>query len=91
MADWEVPREGLINFKDPKVKEQGLTSGNEPTQIYLYTIDHPIHGRYLIDTGMADFFRKDPSEWPFSSAVRYAMNIEKLASIQAVVRAEIFI
>lgn len=58
MADWEVPREGLINFKDPKVKEKGLTSGNEPIQIYLYTIDHPIHGRYLIDTGMADFFAK---------------------------------
>ncbi|EQA43511.1 metallo-beta-lactamase domain protein [Leptospira broomii serovar Hurstbridge str. 5399] len=77
-ADWAAERSGLINLKDPKVKEAKLESGKEPIQIYFYVIDHPKFGRYIIDTGIADVFRKDPKEWPISALVASAMNANDL-------------
>lgn len=71
-------RSGLINLKDPKAKEAKLESGKEPIQIYFYVIDHPKFGRYTIDTGIADIFRKDPKEWPISFLIAYAMNTSDL-------------
>lgn len=73
-ADWEVDRGGLINLKDPKAIRAKLTNGKEPIQIYFYVIEHPKYGKYLIDTGLADVFRKDKSEWPISGIVSAAMN-----------------
>ncbi|WP_210413053.1 MBL fold metallo-hydrolase [Leptospira semungkisensis] len=77
-ADWLADRDGLINFKDPKVKAAGLQPGKEPIQIYYYVIDHPKFGRFVVDTGMADVFRKDPKEWPVSGLVASQMNIPDL-------------
>ncbi|NCN09124.1 MAG: MBL fold metallo-hydrolase [Leptospira sp.] len=78
-ADWEVDRAGLIDLSDPKSKAAGLSDETlEPIQIYFYTIDHPTAGKFIIDTGLADLFKKDPSEWPISSLVASAMNTDKL-------------
>ncbi|MCG6166713.1 MBL fold metallo-hydrolase [Leptospira sanjuanensis] len=77
-ADWVVDRGGLINLKDPKAKAAGLKSEEEPIQIYFYVIDHPKFGRYVIDTGLSQVFRKDPKEWPVSWIVASVMNTSAL-------------
>lgn len=77
-ADWLADREGLINLKDQKAVAAGLQSGKEPIQIYFYVIDHPKFGRYVIDTGLGDIFRKDKKEWPVSSIVASQMNLGEM-------------
>jgi N-acyl homoserine lactone hydrolase len=77
-ADWSVDRSGLIDLNDPISKEKGLLEGKEPIQIYMYVIDHPTYGRYFIDTGISNDFKKDPSEWPLSWLIKKAMNVNEL-------------
>ncbi|TGM12235.1 MBL fold metallo-hydrolase [Leptospira selangorensis] len=77
-ADWLAEREGLINLKDLKAVAAGLQSGKESIQIYFYVMDHPKFGRYVIDTGLADIFRKDKKEWPVSGIVASQMNLGEL-------------
>jgi len=77
-ADWEVDRSGLIDLKDPISKQKGLTDGKEAIQINFYVIEHPAYGRFLIDTGMGDVFKKEKSEWPFTWIVKKAMNTDTL-------------
>lgn len=76
-ADWAVDRSGLINLDHPKAEAAGLEGGDEPIQIYAYAIEHPQHGRFLVDTGVAAAFR-DPDTAPVSGMVASAMNFEKL-------------
>ncbi|MEI1278803.1 MBL fold metallo-hydrolase [Leptospira venezuelensis] len=77
-ADWATERAGLINLKDQKAITAGLQSGQEPIQIYFYVIDHPKFGRYVVDTGLGDVFRKDTKEWPVSGIVTSQMNLGAL-------------
>ena len=77
-ADWEVDRSGLIDLKDPISKQKGLIDGKEAIQINFYIIDHPIHGRFLIDTGMGNVFKKEKSAWPFTWIVKKAMKTDAL-------------
>lgn len=77
-ADWAVDREGLIHLQEPAAVKAGLKPGDEPIQIYMYVLEHPVHGRYFIDTGIADVFRKDRPEWPIKGFVASAMKMEKL-------------
>ncbi|PKA16615.1 MBL fold metallo-hydrolase [Leptospira haakeii] len=77
-ADWVAERAGLINLEDPKAVAAGLQSGKEPIQIYFYVMDHPKFGRYVIDTGLGDVFRKDKKEWPVSGIVASQMNLGEL-------------
>ncbi len=76
MADWAVDRSGLIDLDDPKSKEQGLKDVDEPIQIYLFVIDHPIHGRFFIDSGISQGFRK-PEDLKINFLVKSAMKFEK--------------
>jgi glyoxylase-like metal-dependent hydrolase (beta-lactamase superfamily II) len=82
VTDWAVDREGLINLNDPKSKAAGLKSGDEPTEIYFYVIDHPKFGTYIIDTGISEVFKKDKKEWPVSSIVAGEMHFEKMKILQ---------
>ncbi len=77
-ADWEVDRSGLIDLKDPISIDKGLKDGKEPIQVNFYVLDHPVHGRFLIDTGMGDVFKKDKSEWPFRWLVKKGMGTDSL-------------
>ena len=52
-ADWEVDREGLIDLKDEKSIRKKLIKGKEPISIYFYNNEHPIHGRFIIDSGVS--------------------------------------
>ncbi|HMV76302.1 MAG TPA: MBL fold metallo-hydrolase [Leptospiraceae bacterium] len=77
-ADWEVDRSGLIDLKDPVSIKKGLTDVKEAIQINFYVLDHPAYGRFLIDTGIGDVFKKDKSEWPFTWIVKKGMGTDSL-------------
>lgn len=76
-ADWAVDRGGLINLDHPKAEAAGLEEGDEPIQIYLYALEHPTHGTYLVDTGVAAAFRAEDTA-PVSGMVASAMNFDAL-------------
>ena len=77
-ADWAVAREGLINIDHPKAIAANLKKGDEAIQIYFYLIEHPKHGRFIIDTGLGQVFRGKPESWPVSSLIRSFMNMPSL-------------
>lgn len=76
-ARWQVDREGLINLEHERAKEAGIESGLEPIVISFYEIEHPRHGRFIVDTGVAKAFG-DPETAPVSSMVASAMNLDLL-------------
>ena len=77
-ADWAVDRGGLINLKDPKAIAAGLKKGDEPIQIYFYVVDHPKHGRFIVDTGVGRVFRAKADTWPVSGIIKSFMNMDAL-------------
>jgi N-acyl homoserine lactone hydrolase len=60
-SSWAAPLSGLLNLKDPKAAEAGLKNHKEPIQIYVHVVRHPAQGFFLIDTGVAERFVKDPA------------------------------
>ena len=60
-CDWEVDRKGLINLDHPRAKEAGLVDGAEPIQVYFHVIRHPTQGLFIVDTGVENALRDDPS------------------------------
>ncbi len=52
-AEWVGGRGGFIDREDPRTVAANVPKGEETAQIYAYVIDHPRHGRYLIDTGVS--------------------------------------
>lgn len=76
-ARWQVDRAGMINLDHERAEEAGLESGLEPIVISFYEIEHPHHGRFMIDSGVAHVFR-DPETAPVSSIVASAMNMDLL-------------
>ena len=61
-ADWVVPRSGLIDLKDPRAVDAGLTQGLEPIQIFFHAIRHPQQGLFLVDSGVEKAFRDAPTQ-----------------------------
>ncbi len=76
-ADWAVDRAGLINLDHPEAQAAGLEDGLEDIQIYFYALEHPTHGPFMIDTGVARVF-ETPDEAPVSWLVAAAMNTDAL-------------
>src|SRR5690349_21792335 len=60
-ADWEANLSGLLNLKDPKAVQAGLTKRKEPIQIYTHVVRHPTQGFFLLDTGVSRRFVQDPA------------------------------
>jgi N-acyl homoserine lactone hydrolase len=72
-ADWAVDRSGMINLKHEKAKEAKLEDGPEAIQIYFYILEHPRHGTFMVDSGIArSVARREkgmPFKWPVSSVI----------------------
>jgi N-acyl homoserine lactone hydrolase len=77
-ADWAVERGGLINLGHPTAKSAGLVDGDEPIQIYFHALRHPVHGLFIVDTGVETALRDAPERSALSGLVRGAMHMEKL-------------
>ena len=46
-------RSALVDLDDPRAIEAGIDDADEAFGIYFYVIDHPQHGRFLIDAGVS--------------------------------------
>lgn len=75
---WAVPREGLVNLDHPKAKAAGLTTGEEPIDIYFHVIHHPTKGAYLVDTGLERALRDDPDKAAIRGFVASFLHREKM-------------
>jgi len=51
-ADWEVPLSGVLNLDHPNAKAAGLADRGEPIVVRFHVIEHPTHGRFIVDTGV---------------------------------------
>lgn len=51
LATWTGGRGTFLDRSDPRTGS--VPQGFEEADIYIYVLDHPIHGRYLIDAGVS--------------------------------------
>lgn len=77
-ANWAVPLSGLLNLDHPKAVAAGLQDQDEPIEIYVYTLSHPEHGTFIVDSGMSAKFVDAANNDDVSTVVRMAMNISAL-------------
>ncbi len=77
-ADWQVDLSGLLNLEHPKAVAAGLRNRDEPIQIFAHVVHHPLHGYFLIDTGVSEKVAKHPEEAGVSWLMRQGMHLEKM-------------
>ena len=59
-ANWTAPLSGLLNLNHPKAEQASLEDHEEKIQVYTYHLQHPVHGDFLIDTGVSQQFFDAP-------------------------------
>jgi N-acyl homoserine lactone hydrolase len=77
-ADWTAPLSGVLNLKDPKAVQAGLTDRPEPIQINTYVLRHPTQGFFLVDTGVSKRLVADPKAVGVGWLLRHFVRIEKM-------------
>ena len=77
-ADWEVPREGLIDLDHPTAKAAGLTDRPEPIQIFVHVLRHPTRGVFLVDSGVSRKLIDDPAGAGVGWVIRQMMHTERM-------------
>jgi N-acyl homoserine lactone hydrolase len=77
-ADWTAPLSGVLNLKDPKAVQAGLTDRPEPIQINTYVLRHPTQGFFLVDTGVSKPLVADPKAVGVGWLLRHFVRIEKM-------------
>jgi len=83
-ANWVAPLSGVINLDHPKAIAAGLEDREEPVQIFVYVLQHPTAGTYLIDAGMSERFL-DPANNPdVSFIIKKAMNLAAMETLVTV-------
>ncbi|MFT5583846.1 MAG: N-acyl homoserine lactone hydrolase [Cognaticolwellia sp.] len=50
-ATWAVPLEGLLDLTDPAAVD--LEPGDHDILVMVHVIEHPVHGRWLVDSGVS--------------------------------------
>ena len=81
-ANWTAPLSGLLNLTHPKAKRSSLEDKQEPIQVYTHHLQHPEHGDFLIDTGVAqEFFDAPQSQgMPHWLATRFGLGTMALVT-----------
>lgn len=82
-ANWQVPLRGLLNLEAPAAKAAGKTDGDEPIQVYLYEFTHPQHGRFFIDTGVAQGLLEAPARHGVPAELFQAFGLGKIQLLQS--------
>jgi glyoxylase-like metal-dependent hydrolase (beta-lactamase superfamily II) len=77
-ADWEVPLSGMVNLEHPRAKAAGLTDHPERIVIAFHAIRHPVHGLFLVDTGVERALRDDPEHAALHGVAARFLGVEKI-------------
>lgn len=77
-ADWSVPKSGLINLEHAHARAAGLEDAEEPIQVYFHVVRHPLHGTFIIDTGVERALKDDPDHAVLSGMVASAAGVDKM-------------
>lgn len=77
-VDWVVDRGGLINLSHEKAKAAGLKDGEEPIQVFFHVLRHPVHGTFIVDTGVEKLLRDEPSKAAVRGPVASFMKLQKM-------------
>lgn len=77
-ANWEINLSGLLNLEHPKAIKAGLEDRSEPIEIYLYSLSHPTHGNYLVDSGVSEKLLPGSTESDLSYLVKMGMGTEAI-------------
>ncbi len=77
-ATWEVPLSGLLNLDHPKAVAAGIEDRSEPIEVYVYVLQHPSAGNYIVDSGISERFNIEGGNPDVSSIVSAAMNTNLL-------------
>jgi len=79
-ATWSTPLSGLVNLDHPKAQAAGLEDRDEAVEIYVYSLEHPVYGNYIVDSGMAESFRNPKTNDDISALVKLAMNTDAIVT-----------
>jgi glyoxylase-like metal-dependent hydrolase (beta-lactamase superfamily II) len=82
-ANWKVPLSGLLNLDSEAAKHAGLADHDEDIQIYTFHLTHPVHGDFLIDTGVSEQFYNDPQSLGIPSWLESLYGLEKMTLLTA--------
>lgn len=77
-ADWQVPLSGLLNLEHEKAIAAGLQDRSEAIQIFVYGLNHPTHGLYLVDSGVSKNFMIAGGNPDVAFLVSKVMGLESL-------------
>jgi glyoxylase-like metal-dependent hydrolase (beta-lactamase superfamily II) len=82
-ANWKVPLSGLLNLDADAAKHAGLEDHDEDIQIFTFHIKHPLHGDFLIDTGVSHQFYNDPQSLGIPSWLASGYGLENMTILTA--------
>ena len=80
-ARWAVPLSGMLDLNHPKAVAAGLVDRDEPIELFVYTLRHPQHGTYLLDSGVSERFIDVENNSDISYVVKKAMNTSSLEAL----------
>lgn len=78
VADWQVPLSGLLNLDHPSALAAGLADRDEPISLYTYSLVHPVHGRFLVDSGVSEKFMGAEPNPDLAALFSRVMQVDKL-------------
>ncbi len=78
VADWQVPLSGLLNLDHPNALAAGLTDRDEPISLYTYSLEHPTHGKFLVDSGVSERFMGEEPNPDLAALFSRVMQVDKL-------------
>ncbi|MBV1914825.1 MAG: MBL fold metallo-hydrolase [Pseudomonadales bacterium] len=77
-ANWAINLSGLLNLEHPKAVKAGLEDRQEPIEIYLYSLQHPTRGAFLVDSGVSEKLLPGSTESDLSYLVKMGMGTDAI-------------
>ena len=69
-----------MNLKDPQAL--GLKDREEPIQVFAHVLRHPVHGNFLVDTGVSAKLAQDPGRVGLNWLLQKAMKLDQMKVVQ---------
>jgi len=79
-ARWAVPLSGLLNLNHAKAVSVGLEDVDEAIELYVYSLQHPTKGTFIVDSGISESLRNPGANRDISTLVKMAMKTDRLVT-----------